>query len=80
MDAELTRHPVDRECTTCVAVVAVVGCYWPFHAAVVVESGAVARGRREDAPTSRPSRRPRADPGVVRKLLLMNWRELLALL
>ena len=36
--------------------------------------GAVARGRREDAPTSRPSQRPHADPGVDRKPLLTNWR------
>jgi len=68
VDAELTRHPVVSVRRALVAT----SRSTPFHDAVVVESGAVARGRHEDAPTTRPSRRPRADPGVVRKPLLTN--------
>jgi len=50
----------------------------PFHDAVVFETGAVVRGRCQDALTSRPSRRPRAVPGVVRNKLLTNYYEILA--
>ena len=50
----------------------------PLHDAVVFKAGAVVRGRCEDAPTLRPSRRPPADPGVDREQLLTNYRELLA--
>ena len=47
-------------------------CILNSHDAVVFQAGAVVRGRCEDAPTSKPSRRPRADPGVDRKPLLTN--------
>jgi len=62
-----------RKRTTCRASASpLFGRRQPFYDAVVVGPGAVARGRREDAPTSKPSRRPRADPGVDRKPLLTN--------
>jgi len=50
----------------------------PFHDAVVFETGAVMRRRCQDAPTSRLSRRRRADPGVVRDQLLTNHCDILA--
>jgi len=49
-------------CNVRSAGVAVVGCNQSFHDAVVVESDAIARGRREDALTPMPSRRPRVTP------------------
>ena len=66
------------ECATCGTPASVVGCHQPFHDAVVFKAGTAARGRREDAPTPRPSRRPGADPRVDRKPLLTTttsyWR------
>jgi len=53
--------------------VAVVGRRRPFHVAAVIEL-VLSRGRREDASTPRPRRRPRADPGVDRKLLTFACR------
>ena len=44
----------------------------PFHDAVVVGPGAVARGRREDAPTSKPSQRPRAIVVMLTMLRVMR--------